>query len=94
MKTWNRGIQSYYIGIPEFEKLYWHKSYGYFLVKVKNKEDEKKTHWELWRNYFLKNSDDYLTGYIPPERLVVFNSIVHFNDAKYWFENSQYNEEV
>ena len=87
MATWNKGMQSYYIGIPKFENLYWHKSYEYFLVKVKNEEN---THWELWQNYSLNRPD----GYIPPKKLVTFNSIIHLNDAKYWFKNSQYNKEV
>ena len=38
MATWNKGMQSYYIGIPKFENLYWHKSYEYFLVKVKTQK--------------------------------------------------------
>lgn len=87
MKTWNKGLQSYYVGFPKFEILYWHRSYNYFLIKVKNDEN---SHWELWENYSLKKPN----GYVPPKRLVVFTSSVRFNDAKYWFKISQYNKEV
>lgn len=65
--------------------IYVHSSGNYFLIKTKR--FDSTPHWELWNNDALTTDkkEDKAT------RLTIFNADIRFNDAKWWFNNSQYN---
>lgn len=65
--------------------IYAHSSGNYFLIKTKR--FDSTPHWELWSNYVLTTDRKENKA----TRLTIFNADIRFNDAKWWFNNSQYN---